>query len=55
MWCIKSNKINDFLMENGLYPEYENSGLSFYRKSEYLRALLDEYAIQDAFNNKGEY
>ena len=53
VWCIKSIRINDFLMENGLYPEYEECGLSFYRKSALLRALLDEYAIRSAFYNKG--
>ena len=53
MWCIKSIHINDYLMLNGIYPEYEECGLSFYRKSERLRALLEEYAIRSAFYNKG--
>lgn len=55
MWCIKSNKLNDFLMENGVYPEYERIGLSFYKVSDNLRYLLEEYAIKEAFNNKGAY
>lgn len=55
MWCIKSIKLNDFLMENGIYPEYENSGLSFYHNSARLRSLLDDYAVREAFYNKGEY
>jgi hypothetical protein len=49
---IKSIKLNDFLMENGIYPEYENSGLSFYRDSVKLFNLLDDYAIKKAFNNR---
>ena len=39
-------------MENGIYPEYENSGLSFYHKTNRLEEALNTYAIRSVFKNR---
>lgn len=45
MWGIKSIYLVDFLCENGLYPEYESLGVTFFKTSNKLRELMDRYFI----------
>lgn len=45
MWGIKNIRIVDFMCENGIYPEYESMGVSFFKTSNSFRTLLDRYFI----------
>lgn len=57
MWGIKSIYLVDFLCENGLYPEYESLGVTFFKTSNKLRELMDRYFIQHTCipNKVGSY
>lgn len=46
MWGVKNIHLVDFLCENGIYPEYESLGVSFFKASNTFRTLLDRYFIQ---------
>ena len=52
MWCIRSEHLNNFIMENGLEPVYEGCNLFFYKGSRKLRELITTYSIQCAFKNR---
>ena len=46
MWCISSNRLNDYLYMNRYYPEYERIGYSVYKATDRLRELIDNYYIE---------
>lgn len=46
MWGIKNIRLVDYLCENGIYPEYESIGVTFFKTSDKFRELLDRYFIQ---------
>lgn len=46
MWGIKNIRLVDFLCENGLYPECERWGVTFFKTSDKLRDLMDSYFIR---------
>lgn len=47
MWCIKSNRLNDYLWEHKCYPVKESSfGYCVYKANDMLRELIDSYYIE---------
>ena len=46
VWCISSNRLNDYLYMNRYYPEYERIGYSVYKATDRLRELIDNYYIE---------
>lgn len=46
MWGIKNIRLVDYLCENGVYPEYESFGITFFQTSKKLRDLMDSYFIR---------
>lgn len=46
MWAVRSDRINDFLGDHGLFPDFEIYGTAFYQSSDYMRELMDLYYIR---------
>ena len=45
MYCVKDNRLNDFLWENGLRPVWERNGISYYHTGKPLNDLLLRYTV----------
>lgn len=46
MWGVKNTRLVDYLCENGIYPEYESLGVTFFKTNCKFRELLDNYFIK---------
>jgi hypothetical protein len=57
MWGIKNIRLVDYMCINGVFPEYERYGITFFKTSEKFRTLLDRYYIEYTLmpNRLGSY
>lgn len=46
MWCIKSERLIDFLWERGCKPVLEYGSIAFYASNPDIRLLLESYYIR---------
>ena len=46
MWGIKNVRLVDYLCENGVFPECERWGVSFFKTTDKMRELMDSYFIR---------
>lgn len=53
MW-IRSKRLINYLVDNGLFPVYETKEEAYFIKDYTLKDLMDSYTIaNDCFPNKG--
>lgn len=57
MWGIKNIRLVDYMCINGVFPEYERYGVTFFKTNEKFRTLLDRYYIEYTLipNRLGSY
>ena len=46
MWGIKSVNLVDYLCSNGIFPEYDRYGVTFFKRSDKFIELLEQYYIK---------
>lgn len=46
MWGVKSIKLVDYLCSNGVFPEYESLGVTFFKTTAKFRELKDKYYLE---------
>ena len=46
MWGIKSIKLVDYLCSNGVFPEYESLGVTFFKATAKFRELKDKFYLE---------
>lgn len=49
---IKNRNIQNFIEENGIQPVYEEYCLAYYRRSDKLTSLLEDYDIRVVMKNQ---